>query len=824
MGRTGEMRALTWLLLPATAALVVAALDLPRHGWSGLSLQGDRVVSVVPASPGARAGLRPGDLLHRPGERSRLLALDPLSTAEPGQPLVLERERLGARARVWLAPEPLPPEERRFKSLLFVVACGFLLLAGWVWSERRDRLTAVFFLLGLSFALWLAPPPRMTGALGALVQLSLLVIQLFIPALFSHFFALFPEPADRPRAAGWVRACYAAGALSLLAWAIVLVEDEWGAGQLAAVARPWLTAAASLTVTAGFLGGLVLFARALARARGADARRRLRVAFVGTLLGAAPFALLVAVRNLAPEARLPGERLFVLATLLMPASFAWAIAVHRVFDFRVALRAGLALVIAGALAFAVAIAGEMLAPRLVPGASAGVAGAAMAFLVLVASSAGPARPWLDRLGEHFVPIAGERSIGEWAPSPEATRAAGPERVLEEACAAITTALRLDGTSALIVAPTAMRAVAHAGARRTPHLGAGFAEALRRARGPVPVAGLDLAHDDRDALEHAEVHWVVPAPGVPPSVALLLGRRLTGAWLDRHEVRDLERLADRLAVALEHIELRRERHQRGALERELADAHVVQMHRLPRRLPVLPTLDCAAVTLSTEAVGGDYYDVIETGPREFVLAVGDAAGHGVAAALVMAGVQSRFRNEATRTRHPGELLEALNRDLVALDQPEKFMGLLCARVDAASASVRFANGGLTPPLVWRASRSLEEHREGGLLLGVSPTARYDATTVELQAGDVVVLHTDGLTEAMRGREQFGPEGVAAVLNAHGHRRAGDILEALLRAVRAHADQPLDDLTVVVLKQLSRPAFRTTGQAGLKSRATVAETKG
>lgn len=822
MGRSGEMRGLSWLLVPATLALLLSALSLPRHGWTGLTLQGDRIVTIEPGSPGARAGLRPGDLLRRPGERSRLLSLDPLGTAEPGQSLVLERERLGERALVWLAPEALPAEERRFKSLLFAVACGFLLLAGWVWSERRDRLTAVFFLLGLCFAGWLAPPPRMTGSAAVLHQISLLVVQLFIPALFSHFFALFPEPGPRPRARGWVRACYAAGVLSLLAWAAVLIEDEFGPGQSAALARPWLTAAASLTVAAGFLGGLVLFARALAQAKGADARRRLRVAFVGTLLGAAPFALLVAVRNLAPDTSLPGERLFVLATLLMPASFAWAIAVHRVFDFRVALRAGIALAIAGALAFAIAIAGETLAPALMPGASGGVTGASLAFLVMVASLAGPARPWLSRLGERVVPIAGEISLGGWAPSPEAARDADPSRTLQEACEAIVDALRLDGVSALLLDPT--RAVAHAGAWRIPELGSGFGDALQRARGPAALADLDVAHEDRDALELAGVHWLVPVPGAPPPAVLLLGRRLTGAWLDLHEVRDLAQLADRVAVGLEHIELRRERAGRGLLERELADAHVVQMRRLPRRLPVLPTLDCAAVTLSTEAVGGDYYDVIETGPREFVLAVGDAAGHGVAAALVMAGVQARFRNEATRTRHPGVLLEALNQDLVALQQPEKFMGLICARVDAASATVHFANGGLTPPLVWRASRSLEEHREGGLLLGVSAKARYEAATVELDAGDVVLLFTDGLTEAMRGHEQFGQEGIGAVLAAHGHRRAADILEALLRAVRAHADQPLDDLTVVVLKQLSRPAFRTNGQKALKSRGAAAETNG
>ncbi len=822
MGRPGEMRALSWLLVPATAALLLSALSLPRHGWTGLTLQGDRIVTIEPGSPGARAGLRPGDLLHRPGERTRLLSMGPLAMATPGRPLVLERERLAERSQVWIAPEPLPVEERRFKSLLYAVACGFLLLGGWVWSERRDRLTAVFFLLSLCFAGWLAPPPRLTGAAAALHQLSLLVVQLFIPALFSHFFALFPEPGDRPRARVWVRACYAAGALSLLAWGVVLFEDEFGAGQLALVARPWLSAAAGLTLAAGFLGGLVLFAGALARAKSADARRRLRVAFLGTLLGAAPFAVLVALRNLSTDDQLPGERMAVVATLLMPASFAWAIAVHRVFDFRVALRAGLALAIAGALAFAIAIAGETLAPTLLPGASQGVAGASLAFLVLVASLAGPARPWLSQVGERMVPIAGEHALSGWAPSPEAARGADPRLAMEEACEAIMTSLRLDGVSALRLGPT--QAVAHAGMRRAPVLGAGFADALKRASGPIALADLDLAHEDRDALEGSNVHWLVPVAGGPHAAVILLGRRLTGGWIDVHEVRDLRQLADRLSVGLEHIELRRERTHRGTFERELAEAHVVQMHRLPRRLPVLPTLDCAAVTLSSEAVGGDYYDVIETGPREFVLAVGDAAGHGVAAALVMAGVQARFRDEATRTRHPGELLEVLNRDLVALQQPDKFMGLLCARVDAATATVRFANGGLTPPIVWRAARTLEEHAESGILLGVSPDASYETSTLELAAGDVVLLYTDGLTEAMREGEQFGTEGIGAVLARHGHRRAGDILEALLRAVRAHADEPLDDLTVVVLKQLSRPAFRTGGHAALKSAAPPAEMKG
>ena len=90
----------------------------------------------------------------------------------------------------------------------------------------------------------------------------------------------------------------------------------------------------------------------------------------------------------------------------------------------------------------------------------------------------------------------------------------------------------------------------------------------------------------------------------------------------------------------------------------------------------------------------------------------------AARLVVASV---------RARHPGDLLEALNRDLIDVDQPEKFVSMLCARVDVSSAVVRFANAGLTPPLVRRADGRLEELRESGLLLG-----RPEALSVTLLA--------------------------------------------------------------------------------------------
>jgi len=796
LDRTTPGFQLRWLMLPVALWLLASNLSLPDQPYTGVSLQPDgRIGTVDPGSPGHAAGLRAGDRLVSPGGAAGmegLTAPGPLTDAAPGVPRVVLRERDGHTTSVWLVPRPLPDAERRFLAVVFAVAAAFLLLGGWVWMERRDPLTRTFYLLCLAFAVILAPPPRIpAGPVAAVAEALAVLAQLFAGPLFSHFFALFPE-SGRPRARAWVLAGYAAATVLLACYAGAQIASSWGASGLGAL-RTLLLVAPAVLFAAGLLGGLVLFALAFARTRSADARRRLRVAFLGTVCGALPFALLVGLRNVSSAPVLPGERWAVPFLLLVPLSFAWAMAVHQVFDFRVALRAftraASALLGAGALY----VAGEWAAAAWWPVARAGATGGALAMSALLAALAGPAREWLGAAGRRLVPIADETSLADWEPEGDDEAA-----LLLGGADAIVEALRVDGACALRLEPSSP-VLARSGALLAPALSLAAAETLRHGSGPHAPFELRLAHEDRDALEQAGVHWLLP---VNSRVAFAIGRRFAGPWLSRADARGLTRLARRLSVGLENLDLKREARGHGAFERELREAHAVQVRRLPRRMPVFPTLDCAASTLATEAVGGDYYDFVETGGREFTLAVGDAAGHGVPAALVLAGVQSRFRDEARRARHPGELLEAMNRDLVALEQPERFMCLLCARVEATAGIVRFANAGLTPPLLRRRDGRHEALTESGLLLGVQEGARYPLAAAELEPGDVLVVYTDGLTEAPRDGEPFGEERVWDVLDRHAHRRAADVLEELLAAVRAWGDGPLDDLTIVVLKQLAR----------------------
>ncbi|HEY2954287.1 MAG TPA: SpoIIE family protein phosphatase [Candidatus Eisenbacteria bacterium] len=821
-GWSGSLPA--WLLVPAAAVLALSALSLPRQPYTGLMLQSDRVAGVVPGSPGDRAGLLPGDRLRPvpPSRTGPAARLGPLAGASPGVPLPLERRADGGEwRRVWLVPEPLPDGERRMMAAELAVCAGFVLLAGVVWSERRDRLTRTFLRLCLAFAWLVMPTPLWPSAwAGAAWQVVYSGITLFLPALFIQFFALFPEGGARGgRVTALVRVGYVVAALL---FAASLLEVAWPPDSPRVTrALEILQGAAAVWFGAGLALALALFAGSYLRARSPDARRRLRVALAGTLLGAGPLAALILFRNLAPGIPLPGERWAVVLTLLVPASFAWAVVAHRIFDFHVALRAasvGLGLAGVGGVAW---LGGEWIARHWGTRLGAEVEGLSLAGIAVLAAVLGPVGTWMRGLNARFERDAGAASLGAWAVREDSAGSDAEERILRAACRALHEALRLDGCSALALERGAVRAVASTGGAAPGALDPGLL-GLLDGGGAVAVDDARLL-GTAAALERSGVRWVLPVGRAPARALLLLGTRLSGAWLGRIEARELERFAEHVDVALENAELRRAARTQGELEREMQVAHAMQVHLLPRRAPVYPTLDCAAAAMSSESVGGDYYDFVETSARDFTLAVGDAAGKGVPAALVLAGVQARFRDEARRVSSPGTLLAALNRELVGLDQPEKFMGLLCARVEVRPGRVWFANAGLTPPLVRRRNGRFEELTAGGVLLGVSGEATYPDVCVELAAGDVVVLYTDGLTEARRGDELFGTDRVRRSLDACGTRRAADILECLLSEVRAFADCALDDLTVVVLRQITEPQRGRTppSQIALKLRAAAAD---
>ncbi|NOT32871.1 MAG: SpoIIE family protein phosphatase [Candidatus Eisenbacteria bacterium] len=817
MDRGASSHLLTWMLLPVSAVLVISALTLARQPYTGLMLRGDWVAAVDPGSPGERAGLARGDRLIPLADRPRGGDLDhPLASARPGHELRLLRERAGALVEVAVLAAPLPDRERRMMAMLLAVASGFVVLGGWVWSERRDLLTRTFYLSCLAFAWLLAPLPRFeTDVARALYEDLYSGVTLFLPALFIHFFAMFPEGLRPTGIRGRVGSIGYGIATALFTIALVLHL----VGSLRNGATPFadlLQGVAGLWFAAGWLIALVLFVRSYRRVRTADARRRLRVALIGTVLGAGPLAALVAIHNLQPGTSLPAERWAVVLTLLVPGGFAWATVVHRIFEFRVALRAAIGMTLLAASVASVFFLGEWLSAAWRADLGAGIGGGALALLALVASVAGPARGVIREVGRRMVPEREADSLAEWLVHSPAARRGSLDAILEAACEGLTTRLKLDGCAVVEFSTAGPVPRARVGEMTTPALLPGFASRLEGRAGVLAVADEPLLAEFRRVLDAAGVSWVVPFGGRGASSVLLLGRRLAGAWLGVSEQRELQLFAEQLEVLIENATLRQAASAHGAMDREMTRAGAIQAHLLPRRLPRHASLDCAAGTLSSKAVGGDYYDFVEGHAGQFTLAVGDAAGKGVPAALMGAWVQACFRNQARRGSRPARVLGVLNHELVALEQPDAFVALLCAHVDVPAGRMRLANAGLTPPLLRRGDGSIEEFTEGGVLLGVAARSEYPEVAIQLAAGDIVLLYTDGLTEARRGDEMFGTDRLRGVLTSHAARPAADIVAALLSAVHEFTDEPPDDMTVVVLKQVASAvgARRSARQDGLK----------
>jgi sigma-B regulation protein RsbU (phosphoserine phosphatase) len=264
---------------------------------------------------------------------------------------------------------------------------------------------------------------------------------------------------------------------------------------------------------------------------------------------------------------------------------------------------------------------------------------------------------------------------------------------------------------------------------------------------------------------------------------------------------LREYAAHASLAVEHAELGAARDDHSRVDRELEVARGIQEHLMPERDPVFPTLAAAGASIPSGRVGGDYYDYLPLGPRRFGVAVGDVCGKGVPAALLVAHVQAALRRHASADARPGEVLAALNQELARYHQPEKFVCLAYAVVDAPSRTVTWANGGLHPPLWVRPGDGVHPLPVGDLILGVESETRYREHEVHLVPGESVVLLTDGILDARSGNEDFGASLLPECLTRWAHLRAPRLRDRLLAEARAfHRTGIADDMTAVVLQAI------------------------
>ena len=200
------------------------------------------------------------------------------------------------------------------------------------------------------------------------------------------------------------------------------------------------------------------------------------------------------------------------------------------------------------------------------------------------------------------------------------------------------------------------------------------------------------------------------------------------------------------------------------------------------------------------VGGDFYDVFETGRGTWAVVLGDVCGKGLAAAVVTALARYSVRSEALRTPYPSAVLAGLHEVLVRY-HPDQFCTAVFAALDRTAEGVRLtvSSGGHHLPLRRRASGQLDTIGETGTILGMLDTPRLTDTTTMLEPGDVVVLYTDGVTEARRDREFFDDQRLVDAIGRHNGTSAQDMADGLVAEVlEFQRGDARDDIAVVVIR--------------------------
>jgi serine phosphatase RsbU (regulator of sigma subunit) len=275
-----------------------------------------------------------------------------------------------------------------------------------------------------------------------------------------------------------------------------------------------------------------------------------------------------------------------------------------------------------------------------------------------------------------------------------------------------------------------------------------------------------------------------------------------------EVRQLNKdLEKRVAERTEQLKSAMARQQEEAQERErieqeLRVARLIQQTLLPRSVPRHPGYDVAAYYRPAREVGGDFYDFLELEDGRLGLVVGDATGHGVPAALMMANTQSVLRAVAqSGGSEPGRILAEVNEVLLAYIPPSMFVTCFYAILDPKSGTLRYANAGHDLPYLWHGC-DCEELRARGMPLGLMPGMIYEEQEIVLEDGEGVLFYSDGLVEAHNPEgEMFGFPRLRALIAQHAEeeRALRDFLMKELHSFTGEEWEQEDDITLVTLRR-------------------------
>jgi phosphoserine phosphatase RsbU/P len=288
-----------------------------------------------------------------------------------------------------------------------------------------------------------------------------------------------------------------------------------------------------------------------------------------------------------------------------------------------------------------------------------------------------------------------------------------------------------------------------------------------------------------------------------SLLLFLGRHLLPSSVLVESVLTFggTSVAGFLLVALYRLQLKLQasRRELARKEAELNFALEVQRALFPRQLPCTDGLEFSAVCIPARGISGDYYDVLALPDGRLVFAIADISGKGISAAILMANLQAVLRTLVATSLSPHELCYKLNHHLHQVTDPAWFATFFYGEWHSAEQSLRYVNAGHNPPILLRSGRT-QRLVQGGMPLGMFPSPEFETGEVSLQPSDMLVLYSDGITEAAAADgEEFGEERLQTLVAARQQEPLSGIQGHVLEAVRTWSkEEPQDDMTLLIVR--------------------------
>lgn len=318
------------------------------------------------------------------------------------------------------------------------------------------------------------------------------------------------------------------------------------------------------------------------------------------------------------------------------------------------------------------------------------------------------------------------------------------------------------------------------------VGRAFAEMLDR---PFDPRRRTLPEDATRTLSRIEAVLVAP---IGSRGFITLAPKLSGGEFDVEDIDFLRSAADQIGIGVDRIRMQAE-------EQDYAQARAIQQTLLPREMPRIARLELSGVWQPARTMGGDYYDLLELSEHELAVCIGDVAGKGMPAALLMSGLQAAVRASASNS--PRDLCERVRRVVVSSLSGGRFVTFFYATVDTDAMRLRWCNAGHNAPILARADGTMVRLGEGGPAFNrLFSDSGYEEREIALTPGDRLVLFTDGVSEATDANgDLFGEERIEELVADSRDLDARELQQTIVDAASSFSGDELeDDLTLVVVR--------------------------